>query len=77
MPLIQLKTGKTIYVSSYEYYFMLDDNDVEAFFEQCVADDLGTFQDDPFSSKVVLGKLEIDEELPDIEDPSSLDNLDF
>ncbi len=72
MPNISLPTGKVIYVSVFEYYFMLDDKDVGEFFQSCIADDLGTFVDDPFSQKTTLGKLEV-EESPDIEEIPSDD----
>lgn len=61
MPNIQLATGKTIYVSSYEYYFGIEDDCVESFFQSCIADDLGSFVENPFNnSPVISGKLEID-----------------
>lgn len=61
MPNIQLATGKTIYVSSYEYYFGIEDEDVESFFQSCIADDMGTFVENPFNnSPVISGKLEIE-----------------
>lgn len=58
---VQLSTGKTISISSYEYYFMLKDDDLDEFFQSCVADDLGTFLENPFSQRASMGKLEIDE----------------
>lgn len=61
MPNIQLATGKTIYVSSYEYYFGIDDENVESFFQSCIADDLGSFVENPFNnSPVISGRLEIE-----------------
>lgn len=72
MPNISLPTGKVIYVTVYEYYFMLEEKDVDEFFQQCIADDLGTFVDDPFSQKTTLGKLEV-EETPEIEEIPSDD----
>ena len=70
MPNISLPNGKAIYVSTYEYYFQLDEKDVDEFFQSCMADDLGSFVDDPFSQRVVPGKLEVEEEIPEIEDES-------
>ena len=32
MPNIQLRTGNTVYVSAYEYYFKLDDNDIKSLY---------------------------------------------
>lgn len=69
MSYIQLKTGKTIYVSTYEYFFKLEEKDVDEFFQSCEADDLGTFIEDPFSSRIVRGTLEI-EDIPDVPDDS-------
>lgn len=57
---IQLPTGNTISVSVYEYYFMLDDNDMDLFYQSCMADDLGRYIDNPFSKK--KHSLEIKEE---------------
>lgn len=67
MPNISLPTGKVIYLSVYEYYFQLDEKDVDHFFQSCIADDLGTFVEDPFSGRTSHGKLEV-EESPDIEE---------
>lgn len=65
---IQLVTGKTISVSSYEWLFMLKEEDVDEFFQSCIADDLGIDIENPFSNKIIHGKLEI-EDLPEpIED---------
>ncbi len=68
MPNISLPTGKVIYLSVYEYYFQLDEKDVDAFFQSCIADDLGTYEDNPFSGKAYQGRLEV-EETPEIEEP--------
>lgn len=62
MPNISLPTGKVIYLSVYEWLFMIEDKDIDLFFQSCIADDLGTFEDNPFSHKANPGKLEIDEE---------------
>ena len=65
MPRIQLDTGMTIYVSTYEYYFKLDDDDMDLFFQSCKADNLGIYIDNPFSgrkSKEVLDENELDDE---------------
>lgn len=58
---IQLKTGNTVNISTYEWLFILKDDDVEAFLESCTADNLGTYIDNPFSSRTPSGKLEIEE----------------
>ena len=70
MPNISLPTGKVIYLSVYEYYFQLRDEDVSEFFQSCIADDLGTFIEDPFSQRTPLGKLEV-EELPELDESIS------
>ena len=64
---IQLKTGNTITISSYEFFFVLRDEDVELFYESCVADDLGTYIDNPFSNKASMGRLEF-EDTPEYDD---------
>ncbi len=69
MPNISLPTGKVIYLSVYEYYFQLDEDSVQEFYQSCVADDLGAFVDDPFSQRMVPGRLEVDNE-SDKEEPS-------
>lgn len=75
MPNISLPTGKVIYVSVYEYYFLLEDKDIDAFYQSCIADDLGTYVDDPFSGKASPGKLEV-EDIPDIEEPAIEEDYD-
>lgn len=72
MPNISLPTGKVIYVSTYDYLFQLEEKDVDEFFQSCIADDLGTFVDDPFCQRVSPGKLEVDD-IPDIEEPKDED----
>lgn len=75
MPNISLPTGKVIYVSTYDYYFQLEEKDVDEFFQSCIADDLGAFVDDPFCQKAYPGKL-IHEEIPEIEEIPE-ENTDF
>lgn len=66
MPNIQLQTGKTIYISCYDYYFGIDENDLHEFYQSCIADDLGSFVENPFNnSPVDAGKIQI-EEISDI-----------
>lgn len=48
---IQLPTGKTITISCYEYFFALKDEDMDLFYQSCIADDLGTFIESPFCNK--------------------------
>jgi hypothetical protein len=69
MPNISLPTGKVIYLSVFEYYFQLEEKNVDEFFQSCIADDLGIFVEDPFCLKVAQGKLEV-EDVPDIEEAS-------
>lgn len=62
---IELPTGKTLSMTAFEWFFMLKEEDVDEFYQSCMADDLGEHIDDPFSGKIIRGRLEIDE-LPDI-----------
>ena len=71
MPNIQLRTGNTVYVSAYEYYFKLDDNDIDLFFQSCEADNLGIVIDNPFSNRIVMGTL--DEEIDQIPEEPDFD----
>ena len=68
---IQLPTGKTISVSVYEFYFLLKDDDMDDFYQSCMADDLGTELNNPFSNRASQGRLEIPEE-PEIEEDFEL-----
>lgn len=68
MPNISLPTGKVIYLSVYEFYFQLEEKNVDDFFQSCIADDLGSFVDDPFSRRVYQGRLEVEESSPDAEE---------
>lgn len=76
MPLIQLQTGKTIYISAYEYYFVLKDEDIEEFFQSCVADDIGIFKENPFSDSGCRGRIEIDD-IPEVEEPVEYPDFDI
>jgi hypothetical protein len=64
---ISLPTGKVLSISVYEYLFLIPEEDVDLFYQSCIADDLGTIIEDPFSNKEYFGKLEIDEvsDIPD------------
>lgn len=64
---IQLSTGTTITMSYYEYLFNLNDEDMDEFYQSCVADNLGTYIENPFSHKSIT-KLHV-EEVEDEEDP--------
>lgn len=75
MPNIQLDTGMTIYVSTYEYYFKLKDEDVELFFQSCKADNLGIYIDNPFSGRRFIGK--IDEEEGEVPEDSAIELPDW
>ena len=61
MPSIQLRTGKTIYISTYDYYFRLKEDEVDLFFQSCEADDLGIDVEDPFSNRIFFGVLDIED----------------
>jgi len=59
---IQLPTGKTISVSVFDYYFILKDEDVDLFYQSCIADDLGEEVNNPFSGRASTGKIEVEEQ---------------
>lgn len=61
--MINLPNGNTIYVSDYEWLFILKDEDIDLFYQQCMADNLGTYIDNPFSNKASYGKIEIDDDI--------------
>ena len=65
---LQLPTGKTLSISIYEWLFVLKDEDVDEFYQSCIADDLGIDIENPFSNKIVHGKLEVEEITEEIED---------
>jgi hypothetical protein len=69
---ISLPTGKVLSISVYEYLFLIPEDEVDLFYQSCIADDLGTMIEDPFSNKEHLGRLEIDE-VPDI--PDEIDDI--
>jgi hypothetical protein len=55
---INLPTGKTITISCYEYFFALKEEDVDLFFQSCIADDLGSFIENPFCNKSIQIEIE-------------------
>lgn len=59
---IQLPTGNTITISVYEFFFLLDDKDVDLFYQSCIADDMGDYIDNPFSNSA-SGKVRVEEEI--------------
>jgi len=65
---ISLPTGKVMYLSIYEWLFQLEEKDVDAFYQSCVADDLGTYEENPFAHKAPFGRLEIEDSSPEIEE---------
>ncbi len=67
MPNISLPSGKVIYISTYEWLFQLEENNVDEFFQSCMADDLGVFIENPFSAAMPQGKLEVEEVLELVE----------
>lgn len=64
---IQLQTGNTITMSYYEYLFILKDEDMDDFYQSCVADNLGIYIDNPWSGKASTGRLEY-EDVPEIDE---------
>lgn len=56
---LQLPTGNTIWIST-EYYFALKDEDIDMFFQACVADNLGIPIENPFSNKTFSGRIELE-----------------
>ena len=58
---IQLATGNTISMSCYEYYFVLKDEDMEEFYQSCIADNLGIEINDPWSGRASMGRIEFEE----------------
>lgn len=71
MPNISLPTGKVIYLSVYEWLFQLEEKDIDAFYQSCIADDLGTYEDNPFSQRVHQGRLEVEDSPIDVEETKS------
>ena len=59
---IQLPSGNTVTVSTYDWLFNLDDKDVGEFLQSCVADELGTYIHNPFSDGPSLSTKEEEEE---------------
>ncbi len=64
---INLPTGKTIFMSAYEYFFILKEEDVDAFFQSCIADDLGEEINNPFSNRASMEKIAVDDHEEDPE----------
>lgn len=58
---INLPTGNTITISVYEWLFILKDEDMGRFYQDCIADDLGVYIDHPFNNTAV-GKVSVKEE---------------
>lgn len=58
---LQLPTGKTISISAYDYYFLLKDEDIEEFFQSCIADNVGIELNNPFCNMSVTGHISIEE----------------
>lgn len=71
MVYIQLQTGNTISMSCYEYYFVLKDEDMDRFYQDCIADDLGIEINNPWAGRASMGEIESIEEVTDFipEDP--------
>lgn len=69
---LQLQTGKTISISAYEYYFALKEEDIDLFFQSCIADDLGIELNNPFSNKSSIGRLDFEEDLQELGEDISI-----
>ena len=65
---IQLPTGKTLSVSLYDYLFVLKEEDVDLFYQSCIADDLGEQINNPFSNRASTGKIQVEDNEEDIID---------
>jgi len=62
---ISLPTGKVISVSYYQWLFILKEDEVNDFYQDCIADDLGTQIENPFNNNHAE-KLDIEEDETDI-----------
>lgn len=60
---VNLPTGNTITISVYEWLFILRDEDMDEFYQSCIADDLGIYVDNPFSSKAKVVDVQDEEEI--------------
>lgn len=59
---IQLPTGTTIMMSAYDFFFGIEEKDIDIFYQSCIADNMGSFVEDPFSNRAssIVG-IEIEE----------------
>lgn len=77
MPILSLPTGNVIYVSVYEYYFLLPEDKVDEFFQQLIAENAGVpASDDPFSNRAFIGKLEV-EDVPEVVEEAVKEKIDY
>lgn len=60
--LVNIPTGKTINISVYEYLFVWKDEDMDEFYQMCIAEDLGNHLENPFSSHNSGLPVEVEEE---------------
>jgi len=58
---VQLPNGLTIEVSVIDYLFILEEEDMDLFYQECMADNLGIDIVNPFSRKNIQS-LDIDED---------------
>jgi len=58
---VQLPNGLTIEVSVMDYLFILEEEDMDLFYQECMADNLGIDIVNPFSRKNIQS-LDIDED---------------
>lgn len=76
MPNISLPTGNVIYLTVYEWLFVLQEEQVDEFYQQLIAENAGIpAPEDPFSNRAHIGKLEV-EDIPDI-DEMDIDNIEI
>ena len=64
---IQLPTGKTVHISIVEY-LALEDDEVDVFYQELMADDSGDFLENPFSplrpqKDIQIEASEVDEDI--------------
>lgn len=63
MPQISLPNGNVIYVSTYEFYFILKDEDMKEFYQYALAENLGIpSPEDPFSDKTFKSSIKEEDE---------------
>jgi hypothetical protein len=72
---IQLPTGKTINIPIAQFLFGIQDDEVDLFFQNCIADDLGSHVENPFANSSSRGIVQVEDE-PEIEE-APLDEIEL